>query len=156
MDSEFDVPCDAVISAMGHWPDTNCLKNESGIGLGILDNIIVDPVTLETGLENVFAAGDVVSGGTTVIEAIAAGQKVAAAIHRRLNDLLPDSCFKLPRPRCRVEFCEADEGMEDFKRPAEPLLKAKTRKIGFDEAVRTYPTEIAIKEARRCLRCDLD
>jgi NADH-quinone oxidoreductase subunit F len=155
-DSQFNVPCDTVISAMGHRPDTSCLRNEPSISRGILDNIIVDPVTLETGLQGVFAAGDVVSGGATVIEAIAAGQKAAAAIHRRLNGLPPDYRFKLPKPRRRVEFYEVEEGLESFKRPAEPLLDVETRKTRFDEAVRIYPVETAMKEAKRCLRCDLD
>ncbi|UCE48311.1 MAG: FAD-dependent oxidoreductase, partial [Phycisphaerales bacterium] len=154
--SEFTIPCDTVISAVGHRPDTHCLKNEPNISRGILGNIIVDPVTLETGLQGVFAAGDVVSGGTTVIEAIAAGQKTAVAIHRRLNGLPPEPRFKLPRPRRRVEFYEVEEGLESFKRPAEHLLNVENRKTGFDEAVRTYPVETAINEAKRCLRCDLD
>jgi NADPH-dependent glutamate synthase beta subunit-like oxidoreductase len=145
-----------VISAVGHQPDTRCLKNESSISRGILGNIIVDPVTLKTGLPGVFAAGDVVTGGATVVEAIAAGQKAAAAIHGWLNGLSPDHRFKLPKPRCRVEFYEVEEGQESFKRPAEPLLNLEARRTGFDEAVLTYPVETAMKEAMRCLRCDLD
>jgi NADPH-dependent glutamate synthase beta subunit-like oxidoreductase len=155
-DSEFSIPCDTVISAVGHQPDTSCLKNEPNINRGILGNIIVDPITLETGLQGVFAAGDVVYGGATVIEAIAAGQKAAAAIHRRLNGLPSDNRFKLPKPRSRVEFYEVEEYLESFKRPNEPLLDLKARKSGFDEAVRTYPVGIAMNEAKRCLRCDLD
>lgn len=154
--SQFSIPCDAVISAVGHRPDTSFLKNQPAITRGILNNIIVDSVTLETGLKGVFAAGDVVSGGTTVIEAIAAGQRAALAIHRRLNGLPPDPRFKLPKPRRRVEFYEVEEGLESFKRPAEPLLNIDKRKTGFDEVVRTYPVELAMKEAKRCLRCDLD
>jgi len=154
--SQFSIPCDAVISAMGHRPDTSCLGNEPSISRGILDNIIVDPVTLETGLRGVFAAGDVVSGGATVIEAIAAGQRAAAAIHRCLNGLPPDPRFKLPKPRRRVEFYEVEEELKSFKRPAEPHLNVNTRRKGFDEAVCVYPVETAMKEAMRCLRCDLD
>lgn len=154
--SQFSIPCDAVISAMGHQPDTSFLKNQPAITRGILNNIIVDSVTLETGLKGVFAAGDVVYGGATVIEAIAAGQRAAMTIHRRLNDLPPELRFKLPKPRRRVEFYEVEEGLESFKRPAEPLLDMDKRKAGFDEVVRTYPVELAMKEAKRCLRCDLD
>ncbi|MBN2269989.1 MAG: FAD-dependent oxidoreductase, partial [Sedimentisphaerales bacterium] len=154
--SQFSVPCDAVISAMGHRPDTNYLKNQPSIIRGVLNNIIVDPLTMETGQKGVFAAGDVVYGGATVIEAIAAGQRAAMAIHRRLNGLKADPRFKLPKPRLRVEFYEVEEGLESFKRPAEPLLNMEKRKAGFDEVVRPYPVEIAMKEAKRCLRCDLD
>jgi NADPH-dependent glutamate synthase beta subunit-like oxidoreductase len=154
--SEVTIPCEAVISAIGHKPDTGCLKDESGITFGILDNIIVNPVTLETGKQGVFAAGDVVSGGTTVIEAIAAGQKAAASIHRQLRKQNPDYRFKLPKPRRRIEFYEVEEALENFKRPEEPLLNIKSRKTGFEEVVKRYPAKTAVKEAKRCLRCDLD
>jgi len=153
--SGFTIPCDAVISAIGHRPDTRCLKDQPGIVRGILDNVVVDPVTMETGVKGVFAAGDVVSGGTTVIEAIAAGQKAAAAIHRWLNGEPPQARFKLPKPRCRVDLYEVEPDLETFKRPPEPVLSAEDRKGGFAEAVGTYPTELAVKEAKRCLRCDL-
>jgi NADH-quinone oxidoreductase subunit F len=156
VNSEFSIPCDAVISAMGHRPDTSCLKNEPNIRRGILDNIIVDPLTLETVMQGVFAAGDVVVGGATVIEAIAAGQRAAMAIHRRLNNLPTEARFKLPKPRRRVEFYEVEEELESFTRPAEPLLNVETRKKSFDEAVCTYSVETAMKESKRCLRCDLE
>lgn len=150
------IRCNAVISAIGHKPDVKYLNKEKGIQTGALDNIVVDPVTLETGLTGVFAAGDAVTGGATVIEAIAAGQKAAAAIHRRLSHQLDDKRFKLPRPHLNVEFYEVEEALEGYKRPPEPLLKVKKRIKCFDEAVGSLSEGTAVKEAKRCLRCDLD
>jgi pyruvate/2-oxoglutarate dehydrogenase complex dihydrolipoamide dehydrogenase (E3) component len=47
--------------------------------------IKVNPRTLETNLEGVFAGGDLVTGPNTVIDAIAAGKKAALVIDRYLQ-----------------------------------------------------------------------
>ena len=43
-------------------------------------NIIVNPDTLETNIENVYAGGDIVTGAATVILAMGAGRQAAKAI----------------------------------------------------------------------------
>jgi NADPH-dependent glutamate synthase beta subunit-like oxidoreductase len=139
-----------VVSALGRLPDTDCLGEESTIRRGVLGNIVVDPITLETARSWVFAAGDVVTGGATVIEAIAAGQKSAVSIDRFLRAAQPDSRFKLPRPRRRVEvYAVQEESPEKDRSDEPPAVKCR-----FAEVV-NLSAETAIKEARRCLRCDI-
>ena len=48
--------------------------------------IAVDPATLETSLPGVFAAGDAVSGPSTIPEAVAAGKRAAVSIRRYLGE----------------------------------------------------------------------
>jgi NADPH-dependent glutamate synthase beta subunit-like oxidoreductase len=82
-DSEFTTEFDTVILAIGESPDLSFLPKE--IWVSEQNTILVDPVTMTSNLPGVFAGGDVVSGPATVIEAIAAGKRVALSIHRYLK-----------------------------------------------------------------------
>jgi glutamate synthase (NADPH/NADH) small chain len=81
----FDMECDAFVVAIGTSPNPLIaaanpeLKTESWGGL------IVDEETGETSKDRVYAAGDIVTGSATVIEAAGGGKQVAAAIHRRIS-----------------------------------------------------------------------
>ena len=46
--------------------------------------IVADPETMRTSKRGVFAGGDIVTGGATVILAMGAGRKAAASIHEFL------------------------------------------------------------------------
>ena len=80
--SEFVIPCDMVLPAIGQ-----VASSEPGgeIALSPGKTVVADVATLQTSREGLFAGGDVVSGGGSVIEAIAAGQRAAIAIDRRLG-----------------------------------------------------------------------
>ncbi len=47
--------------------------------------IVADPETMRTSKRGVFAGGDIVTGGATVILAMGAGRKAAASIHEYLT-----------------------------------------------------------------------
>lgn len=154
--SDYTINCSAVIASVGQKPDSGALKSEKGIRIGVLDNVLVDPVSLETGLEGVFAAGDLVTAGATVIEAIAAGQKAAVAIHRSLRGLPQETWYKRAKPRLRVEAYQAEGDQPETARAEDPRIKGELRKTTFQEVVCKYTLAEAQGEARRCLRCDLD
>jgi glutamate synthase (NADPH/NADH) small chain len=81
----FTMDCDAFVVAIGTSPNpliaayTPELKTEKWGGL------IVNEETGETSKDRVYAAGDIVTGSATVIDAAGNGKKVAAAIHERLS-----------------------------------------------------------------------
>jgi glutamate synthase (NADPH/NADH) small chain len=81
----FTMECDAFVVAIGTSPNpliaayTPELKTQKWGGL------IVDEETGETSKDRVYAAGDIVTGSATVIEAAGSGKKVAAAIHERIS-----------------------------------------------------------------------
>jgi len=81
--SEFTLPFNMVILAIGESPSTDFLPKEIEIGEGNV--IVVDPFTMETSLPSVFAGGDCVSGPATVVEAIVAGKRAAAHIEHFLE-----------------------------------------------------------------------
>jgi len=83
--SEFTIPADVVIMAIG--TAANPLVQRSTPGLAVTERgyIIVDDETGRTSIEGVYAGGDIVTGSATVISAMGAGRKAARAIHEYLT-----------------------------------------------------------------------
>jgi NADH-quinone oxidoreductase subunit F len=81
--SEFTLPFDMIILAIGESPSTESLPKEIELGEGKV--IIVDPFTMETSVPGVFAGGDCVSGPATVIQAIVDGKRAAKYIEQFLE-----------------------------------------------------------------------
>jgi len=78
-----DLVCDAVIVAVGMTPDTAAFA--SRLRLHANKTIEADPVTLQTAVPWVFAAGDVVLGPTEIPSAVAQGRRAAFMIDRWLQ-----------------------------------------------------------------------
>jgi NADH-quinone oxidoreductase subunit F len=76
--SEFTVPADTVILAIGEAPDLAFLPKE--IETTETNTITVEPFTTATSQPGMFACGDCVTGPATVIEAVLAGKKAAEEI----------------------------------------------------------------------------
>jgi len=83
--SEFTRETDMVILAIGEAPNLEFLPKE--IGLSEDGTVWVNPITMETSLQGVFAGGDAVTGPATVIEAIRAGKRAAECIKNYLKSL---------------------------------------------------------------------
>lgn len=83
--SEFVIDCDMVIPALGNRANPLLTSNTPGLELNRWGNIVADPETGETNLPGVYAGGDIVIGAATVIEAMGAGKRAAAAIDKRLR-----------------------------------------------------------------------
>jgi NADPH-dependent glutamate synthase beta subunit-like oxidoreductase len=83
--SAFTQKVDMVILAIGEAPDLEFLPKE--IELNDDGTIWVNPITMETSMQGVFAGGDAVTGPTTVIEAICAGKRAAESIEDYLKSL---------------------------------------------------------------------
>jgi NADH-quinone oxidoreductase subunit F len=152
-DSQFSISCDTVITAIGQAPQTD-FPSDGKLNRDSAGNILVDSATLATSIEGVFAGGDCVTGPATVIEAVAAGQKAAVAIDKYLGGKgeLPYNSDPL------VEREEKEREVEEKERPrgkVKHLARAK-RRCSFRETVLGYSKTEAIKEAERCLRCDLE
>ena len=81
--SEFDIPLDMVIMAIGQGPNPLLLETTKGLDLNRRGNIVADEDG-RTSIEGVFAGGDIVTGAATVILAMGAGKKTAVAIHEYL------------------------------------------------------------------------
>ena len=82
--SEFELPVDAVIMSLGTSPNPLIKDTTKGLEINKKGGIIVNEAGL-TSREAVYAGGDAVTGAATVILAMGAGKKGAAAIDAYLN-----------------------------------------------------------------------
>ncbi len=84
--SEFTLPVDTVIVAIGTGPNPIIAQTTPGLETTKRGNIAADEETGKTSKEGVFAGGDIVTGAATVILAMGAGRKAAAAIDAYLTE----------------------------------------------------------------------
>lgn len=82
--SNFEIPCDTVIMAIGNHPNPLLPTTMPELEVNKWGCIVVDD-SLKTSVEGVYAGGDVVTGAATVILAMGAGKKAAAEIDRYLR-----------------------------------------------------------------------
>ncbi len=82
--SEFIIPADTIIIAIGNQPNPLVPQTAPEIETSKRGTIIADPVTMATSRPGVFAGGDIVSGAATVISAMGQGKQAALAMHRHL------------------------------------------------------------------------
>lgn len=83
--SEFDIAVDTVIIAIGQGPNPLVQSTTKGLETNKKGNIVAHPETGATSKDGVFAGGDIVTGAATVILAMGAGKKAAAAIDEYLT-----------------------------------------------------------------------
>jgi heterodisulfide reductase subunit A-like polyferredoxin len=81
--SEYDIPGDVIISAIGLTGDPNAFGGALELGRG--GTIAATAGTLETKIPGVFAAGDAVNGATDITRAVGEGRRAAHMIDRWLN-----------------------------------------------------------------------
>ncbi len=143
--SEFMLDVDMVIPAIGQDVKADFLKGM--VEFTKWGTLEVDKETQTTSLPNVFAGGDVVSGPDTVIEAIAAGNRAAVAIDKYLNNG-KESEDVIIGP----SLVEDEEAMAR-RRHIMPTLEKEKRIKGFDEVELGFTREMAVNEAKRCLKC---
>jgi homotetrameric NADPH-dependent glutamate synthase len=77
-----EIMCDTVICALGTMPNPIIGRSTPGLALNERGNIAADSETQCTSLPGIFAGGDIVTGGATVILAMGAGRRAARAILR--------------------------------------------------------------------------
>lgn len=148
--SEFVMDADNVIMAIGQSPE---LASLNGSGLSITSKNVIDvkEETLTTNRPGVFAGGDAVKVGGTLIEAIAHGRRAAAAIHGYLRG----GEFDTPKGLApMVDLSSRTVGLiKKELRKKMPILSAGARVRGFSEVEMGYSDQLAMMEARRCLNC---
>ena len=151
-DSEHFVEADAVIFAVGQRPeipdDFGVDKTDRGFVEASTSNMAI------AGWEGVFAASDAVTGTDKVISAIAAGRKAAQSIDKYLGGRgrFDQKKAQGADPPAKLDVIE---GFSTLKRTPENFEPAQERVCDFRLVERGLRKDEAIREAGRCLQCDL-
>ncbi|SFR06618.1 NAD(P)-binding protein [Desulfoscipio geothermicus] len=151
--SEFTIDVDNVIVAIGQSPDASGLNGT--VELSRKNTIIVNN-ELATNVPGVFAAGDVVTGPATVVDAIGAGKKAACSIDRYLRN-----------EEATIKFSTySQDDVAEFPKHAPAVMVSNPRTVGnftdpeqriknFAEVALGISEEDARREAERCLNCSV-
>jgi NADPH-dependent glutamate synthase beta subunit-like oxidoreductase/ferredoxin len=150
--SELEVECDSVIAALGQRPDLSFLEGQRGIEVTRWGTILADERTCATSLPGVFAAGDVVSGAATAVEAIGAAHRAAQAIASFIEsgeaEVLLQRELQFP---VKFEMVYGPSVRQNRIEP--PSADVAERARSFDEVEMAYTVQQAREEASRCLMC---
>ncbi len=151
--SEFITELDSIIAAVGQ---ISPFQEQFGLKIRRGNIIETDADTLTTSKAGVFAAGDVVLGPASVVEAVAQGKKAAISIDKYLggNGILPVKEIKIKELTSRNTFLE--RLANERKRVVMPTLSVQDRMPGFAEVELGLTEAMAVAEGQRCWRCDLE
>ncbi|MBM4248325.1 MAG: FAD-binding protein [Euryarchaeota archaeon] len=155
--SEFTTELDTVIVAIGERADVLAMCGGSGVALDDRGTVKVDGRTLATSVPGIFAGGDVATGPATVIDAMGAGKVAAEMIDRYINGRPVEREYRVSRPSVYVGPVElSEEEVSQSRRPAMPCVESCVCTTSLVEVETGLTEEMAVREARRCLRCDLE
>lgn len=150
--SEFAIPCDTVMLAIGQASDLSFIKPEDGIEVHPRGTIVADLETCATTAPGVFAGGDVAFGPKLIIDAVSHGRKAAKAIHRYISS--QEEKTRMVRYMEKIDWCRDKDDYILRDRVAMPTLDKGARKENpLREVDLGYTPEQAVAEAQRCLHC---
>jgi formate dehydrogenase beta subunit len=145
--TEFEIEADTVILAVGQLastPATAAVKEDNG-------TIRALPQDLSTSVPGIFAGGDVVTGPSSIIVAIAHGRTAAAAIDRFLGGDGDLERYAAAKPATQLRDAAPRGSVQQAARHV-PMAK---RLSGFALVEEAFDAQTAIAEASRCMSCDL-
>ena len=152
--------CDDVLIAVGQENAFPWIERDSGIQFDKSGMPVVDKVTMQSSVKNVFFGGDSAFGPKNIIWAVAHGHDAAVSIDKLLNkeDLSqrPPPGVAMMSQKMGIHEWSYDNEITDDLRYKVPWADIKATlknvkmevELGFDVAT-------AWKEAQRCLNCDV-
>jgi NADH-quinone oxidoreductase subunit F len=147
----FILQADQVLVAVGQALDLQKITNHVQIEARAQTFIQIDPVTGQTSEKWIFAGGDAVTGPSSVVEAVAAGERAAVGIDLYLTG--HNHAFWRETHEVDTAF-DPDAEPSDAPREKLNLLPVERRRNNFDEVEQPWRESVAMCQAGRCLRCD--
>ena len=145
------ITADQVIMAIGQRLDISDLTGDAPIMLNDRKFISVDPVTGATSLKGVYAGGDCTEGPSSVVEAIAAGERAAVGMDMFLTG--ENHAFWRFEQVSETSY-DPDAEISLEKRAPVRQIPIERRKHNFEEVELPWTEVVAMGQAHRCLRCD--
>ena len=156
--TEFIIPCDRVLLAIGQGPELDWIEEPGNEGPVKTKQyrLKADAVTFETGRPGVFGTGDVRIGAATVVQAIAEGRRSAYAVDAFLKGLdLTAIRTRQTLAEPQPEFLSIVPFTSEIKEPRYRMtaMEADERNDSYIEYELPYTREAAVAESTRCLQC---
>ncbi len=155
--TEFIIPCDRVLLAIGQGPDLSWIKPGSEGPVATKQRrLAADAVTFETARPGVFGTGDVRIGAATVVQAVAEGRRSAYAVDAYLKGLdLTAIKTRQTLAEPQPEFLSIVPFTSEMKEPRYRLkaMEPEFRNQSYVEYEIPYTPAEAVAESTRCLQC---
>jgi NADPH-dependent glutamate synthase beta subunit-like oxidoreductase/ferredoxin len=152
--------CDEVLVAVGQENSFPWIERDSGIAFDEWGLPVLNKDTLQSTVPNVFFGGDAAFGPKNIITAVAHGHEAAVSIDKLLHgeavEVRPPPMTNLMSQKMGIHEWSYDNDTSNDERFKVPWAKAEQAlasikvevELGFDVAT-------AVKEAGRCLNCDV-
>lgn len=150
-DESFIMEADQIIVATGQTLDVESITGGIPIDLTGKSQIKCDKQTGQTSQSWIFTGGDAATGPSSVIEAVAGGERAAVGIDLFLTGEKHDFWRT---EKHNDSFFDPEADPAKYPRTHMVMLSANRRMHNFDEVELVWPEGEAIRQARRCLRCD--
>ncbi len=154
------IPCDDVLVAVGQENSFPWIERDIGIAFDKWDMPKVDPKTMRSTHPKVFFGGDAAFGPKNIIWAVAHGHEAAVSIDMMLCgediDVRPLPAVDVMSQKMGIHEWSYDNEISPDKRLRVPLRdKVVALKDIKAEVELGYDVQLALKEADRCLNCDI-
>jgi len=154
------IPCDEVILAIGQDTAFPWIERDLGIEFDRRDMPVVDGTTFQTTRPGVFAGGDAAWGPENIIWAVEHGHQAAISIHAHCQGQPLEQ-----RPAQGMNLLSEKMGLHEwaYSNDYDEAARARMRHADFDrsrarldvEAELGFDLEQTLREAERCLNCDV-
>jgi NADPH-dependent glutamate synthase beta subunit-like oxidoreductase len=153
-------PCDDVLVAVGQENAFPWIERDIGIAFDDHGMPVVDPETLASTHPKVFFGGDAAFGPKNIIWAVAHGHEAAVSIDKLLNgeDIAerPLPAVTVVSQKMGIHEWSYDNAVSPDRRFRVPLRDKVVALADIKAEVELgYDLELALKEADRCLNCDV-
>jgi len=155
------IECDLVLVAVGQDASFPWIERDIGIEFDDWGMAVLNKDTLQSSNEKVFFAGDAAFGPENIITAVAHGHIAAASIDRFLQDDkevndIPWGDYTMTSQKMGIHEWSYQSAVSNDPRNSVPIMNLEEAleditaevELGFDE-------KLALKEAARCLSCDV-
>lgn len=156
--SNFVEECDYLIPAIGQKADMSFITPLDGLKISKWNTIEADKIYYNTSAEGIFAAGDCTDGINTVVRAVGAGRWAAKMMDRYIMTgktyLTHEEEIELAIYENKIfAYGKNDEIWPTAPRNETETISMEERLTTFNEVEKPFSEQVAVKEAKRCIRC---
>ncbi|MEB2352698.1 MAG: FAD-dependent oxidoreductase [Burkholderiaceae bacterium] len=159
-DPDQDFACDEVLVAVGQENAFPWIERDLGVAFDDSGMPVLDPVTLQSTLARVFFGGDAAFGPKNIIRAVAHGHEAAVSIDRFLGG---EDVRERPAPAVTIVSQKMGIHEWSYDNAVTPDLRHKVPWRDVKQTLTDIRVEVelgfdaktALREARRCLNCDV-